>query len=285
MDRRIDLHLHTFHSDGTFSPEEVVRRAKELGFAAISVTDHDTVDGIPAAVKAAAGAGPAGSGQALEIIPGVEMTVVFRERELHVLGYGIRTGDPEFSGFLDRMQEYRLDRIRKMIDRVRERGAQVTYDEVLAIAGPGTVGRPHLAEAMIRKGFVGSLKEAFDRYLGDDAPCFVKGATLTAAGAVRLIRAAGGVAVLAHPHRLVEDEWIPELVEQGIQGIEVYHSDHPPAVAEKYRRMAEERKLLITGGSDCHGLRKQKGPLIGSVQVSYEHLERLKEALKGLTPS
>lgn len=280
MERRIDLHLHTFHSDGTFSPEEVVRRAKGLGLAAISVTDHDTVAGIPAALRAAEADSWEGSGQALEIIPGVEMTVVFRDRELHVLGYGVRIEDPEFSAFLGRMQEYRLDRIRKMIDRVRERGAQVTFEEVTAIAGPGSVGRPHLAEAMIRKGFVGSLKEAFDRYLGDDAPCFVRGATLTVPDAVRLIRDAGGVAVLAHPHRLVEDDWMPELVQAGIQGIEVYHSDHPPAVAEKYRRMAEAKGLLITGGSDCHGARKQKGPLIGSVSVPYERLDRLREAMR-----
>ncbi len=273
MQRRIDLHLHTFHSDGTFSPEEVVRRATELGLSAISVTDHDTVAGVPAAVQAAGGA--------LEIVPGVEITVVFRDRELHVLGYGVRIEDPEFSGLLDRLRQRRLERIRKMIDKVRERGADVTFEEVTAIAGPGSVGRPHLAEAMIRKGFVASLKEAFDRYLADDAPCFVRDSILTVAEAVRLIRAAGGAAVLAHPHRLVEDDWIPGLVEAGIQGIEAYHSDHPPAVAEKYRRMAEERKLLITGGSDCHGFRKQKGPLIGSVSVPYERLDRLREAVDG----
>lgn len=282
MEPRIDLHLHTFHSDGTFSPEEVVRRARELGLSAISITDHDTVAGVPAALKAAADAAPAGSGRALEILPGVEMTVLFRDRELHVLGYGVRIEEPAFSAFLDRMREYRLDRIRKMVDRVREHGADVSCEEVLAISGPGTVGRPHLAEAMIRKGFVGSLKEAFDRYLGDNAPCFVKGATLTVPDAVRLIRDAGGVAVLAHPHRLVEDGWIPGLVEEGIQGIEAYHSDHPPAVAEKYRRMAGERGLLVTGGSDCHGMRKQKGPLIGSVSVPYERLERLRDAMRRL---
>lgn len=268
MERRIDLHLHTFHSDGTFSAEEVVRCAKELGLAAISVTDHDIVSAVPEAIAVA--------GSDLEVIPGVEMTAVFRDRELHILGYGVRIADPEFSAFLDRMQEYRLDRIRKMTGRARELGCTVTYDEVMAIAGPGSVGRPHLAEAMVKKGFVGSPKEAFDKYLKDDGPCFVKGATLTVAEAVKLIRAAGGVAVLAHPHRLVEDAWMPELIEAGIQGIEVYHSDHDAQTAEKYRRMAVAGNLLITGGSDCHGHRKQKGPLIGSVKVPYDLLDRLK---------
>ena len=272
MERRIDLHLHTFHSDGTFSPAEVVRRAKEAGLSAISVTDHDTVDGIPMARQAA--------GEELEVVPGVEMTVVFRERELHILGYGVRIEHSEFTGLLDRLKQRRVERIKKMIEKVRARGAEVTLEDVMAIAGPGSVGRPHLAEAMVRKGFVKSLKEAFERYLADDAPCFVRDATLTVQEAVRMIRAAGGVAVLAHPNHLVEDEWIPELVEAGIQGIEVYHSDHPPAVAEKYRRMAEERDLLITGGSDCHGLRRQKGPLIGSVSVPYERLDRLREAFE-----
>lgn len=268
MERRIDLHLHTFHSDGTFSPEEAVRRAKELGLAAISVTDHDIVSAVPEAIAAA--------GAELEVIPGVEMTVVFRDRELHILGYGVRIADPEFASFLDRMQGYRLDRIRKMTDRARELGCTVTHDEVMAIAGPGSVGRPHLAEAMVRKGFVGSLKEAFNRYLKDDGPCFVKGATLTVPDAVKLIRAAGGVAVLAHPHRLVEDDWMPEMIDAGIQGIEVYHSDHDPQTAEKYRRIAAAGGLLVTGGSDCHGHRKRKRPLIGSVKVPYDLLERLK---------
>jgi len=273
LERRADLHLHTFHSDGTFAPEEVVRRAKTLGLSAISITDHDTVAGVSAA-KAAAG-------QELEVIPGAELTAAFKDRELHILGYFLRWEDPAFVNFLSEMQRYRLGRIQAMIDRLSEKGvATVTLDEVRSVAGVGTVGRPHLAQVLVSRGVVSSLQQAFDRYLGDKAPCFVKGATLTVPKAVQIIQAAGGAAVLAHPYRIVEDSWIPELVAAGIQGIEAHHSEQSAPVAKRYEQMAKQHRLLVTGGSDCHGFRKSKGPLIGSVTVPYAIVERLKAAAR-----
>ncbi len=270
MPARADLHLHTHFSDGTFSPEEVVARAKALGLFAISITDHDTLEAIP---KALAAAGPD-----LDVVAGVELTVAFKDRELHLLGYGFRTDDPALVEFLARMQRYRLERIQAMIDRLGERGIPVTLEEVRRIAGVGSVGRPHLAEALVKRGAVRSMEEAFQKYIGDQGPCFVKGATLTIPKGVELLRAAGGVAALAHPHRMVEDGWFPELVAAGLQGIEVYHSDHDAAVSKRYRRLAEQHRLLVTGGSDCHGLRNSKGPLIGTVTIAYDLVERLKQA-------
>jgi len=269
-EKRADLHLHTCHSDGTFSPREVVQKAIGLQLSAISVTYHDTVEGLKEAFSA--------SGEGLEVIPGVELTAVFKEREIHILGYGFRPQDTDLTAFLKRMQQYRKARIQAMIDRLKMHKVHVTLEEVSAAAGEGSLGRPHLAQVLVEKGFVRSLDEAFQRYLGDKAPCFVKGATLTVPEAVRLIGKAGGVAVLAHPKWAVFDEWIPELVSAGIQGIEVYHSDHSPGIAEKYRRIASTHNLLITGGSDCHGLRKTKGPLMGTVTIPYELVERLKAA-------
>ena len=249
----------------------MVRRAKSLGLTAISVTDHDTIAALPAARAA---------GGDLEILSGVELTATSHDRELHILGYGFREEDAALRGYMERARDRRHGRIQAMIDRLKERGIEVTLEEVEAIAGDGnSVGRPHLAEAMMKKGAVRSLNEAFDRYLGDHAPCFVKQAILTAADAARLIRQAGGVAVLAHPHRIVEDSWIPALVADGIEGIEVYHSDHNPSVTGHYRRIAQERGLLMTGGSDCHGFRKSNGPLIGTVKVPGACLEQLKAAL------
>ncbi len=279
MSPRADLHLHTFHSDGTFSPEEVVGRAKGLGLAAISITDHDSVAGLPAALKAA--------GNGLEVIPGVELTVVFKERELHLLGYGIRPEDPPFQDFLNRMHRYRKDRIRAMIERLNSKGIPVTYEEVEAIARGGAIGRPHLAQALMARGAVRTFEEAFERYLGDHAPCFVKGATLTVPEAVRLIRQAGGVSILAHPYRLIQESWIPEFVEAGIQGIEVFHPDHSAAVVEHYLALTKKLNLLVTGGSDCHGLRRSSGPTIGTVTVPYEEVERLKAVINnwGQTPT
>ena len=275
---RADLHLHTFHSDGTFSPEELVERAQGLGLRAIAVTDHDTVAALPAARKAA--------GAGLEVIAGVELTAAFKEREIHLLGYWLRIEEPALLGFLSRMREYRLDRIRAMIARLRAHGvAQISLEEVQAIAGPGTVGRPHLAEALVNRRAVPTIQQAFDRYLGDQAPCFVKGSTLTVERAVQILRAAGGVAVLAHPHRIIEDGWIPELVSAGIQGIEVYHSEQEPQVTRHYLELAHRHRLLVSGGSDCHGFRKSQGPLIGSVTVPYALVERLKEAVGNLPPA
>lgn len=274
----IDFHLHTRHSDGTFAPEEVIRRAKSLKMTAISITDHDTLSALPAARRAA--------GEDLEILTGIEMTAVSHDRELHVLGYGFRDEDPAMQEYIRRAQERRHGRIHRMIDQLNARGIEVTRAEVEKIAGEATsIGRPHLAEALLKKGVVHSLNEAFDRYIGDHAPCFVKQAILTTADAARLIRQAGGVAVLAHPYRLVEDEWIPALAADGIQGIEVYHSDHNPATTRHYLKIAQELNLLITGGSDCHGFRKAKGPLIGTVKVPDSCLEELKKTLKGSDPS
>lgn len=271
--KSIDLHLHTYHSDGTFSPEEVIRRAKRLGLVAISVTDHDTISGLRAARKAADGD--------LEIVTGVELTVRFKDRELHVLGYGFRDDDSNFNSLLQEKQAERKGRIQAMIERLNAHGVAVTLEEVRTVLGSGeSVGRPHLAQVLVDRGVVRSLEEAFKRYLGDHAPCFVKKATLTVSEAGQRIRQAGGVAVLAHPHRLVEDAWIRELVAEGIQGIEVFHPDHSARVSRHYLEIAEKLKLLVTGGSDCHGLRKTQGPLIGSVQVPYEYLERLKEAFQ-----
>lgn len=279
MERRADLHIHTHHSDGTFAPEEVVRRAKHLGLSAISITDHDTVAGISAAKAAAS--------QELEVIPGVELTAAFKgagpfkDRELHILGYFLKWADPSFSHFLSEMQTYRLGRIQAMIDQLRtQKVATVTLEEVRSVAGKGTVGRPHLAQVLVGRGVVSSLQEAFDRYLGDNAPCFVKGATLTVPKAVQTLKAVGGVAVLAHPYRIVEDSWIPELVAAGIQGIEAYHSEQSASVAKRYEQMAREHRILVTGGSDCHGFRKSKGPLIGSVTVPYSIVERLKASAR-----
>ena len=278
MDKFADLHSHTFHSDGTFSPEELVRRAKEKKLALLSITDHDSIDGVAAGIQAA--------GADLEIMPGVELTVAFKDRELHVLGYGIRIDDPALTAFFARMQTYRQDRIQKMIDRLREWKVEVSFEEVAAVAGKGSIGRPHLAEVLVKKGAVRSLDEAFQKYLGDKAPCFVKGATLTVPQAVELIHAAGGVSSLAHPHRLVDDSWIPELVAAGIQAIEVFHSDHDATVTDHYRRMAKKHNVLVTGGSDCHGFRKNRGPLLGSVTLPYHpYVEQLKEAIGKVSSS
>jgi len=266
------LHLHTTFSDGTSSPADLVRQAQEAGLAAIAVTDHDCIGGIPEAVAAA--------GNALEVIPGVELTVAHREVELHVLGLCMDPAAAHLPERFARMRAARELRIQQMILRLEAHGVSVSWEEVLQVSGLGVPGRPHLARVLVQRGYVATPEEAFDRYLGDRSPCFVKGATLTPATAVEFIRSAGGVSVLAHPARFVPDAWLPELVAAGIQGVEAYHPDHGAAVARRYRRYAREQGLLVTGGSDAHGTWKANGAVVGSVTVPYSCVEELKDAAR-----
>jgi len=269
-DRRADLHLHTTFSDGTFSPAELVREALQAQLAAVAVTDHDCVDGVPGAVAAAAGH--------LEVIPGIELTVAFRGVELHVLGYCLDVEAPAVRERLAAMRRQREVRLQQMIDRLKPYGITVSLEEVLRLSEHGAAGRPHLARVLAQRGYVKTAEEAFARFIGDTAPCFVKGATLTPASAVEFIRSAGGVSALAHPARFVPDAWLPELLAAGLQGIEAYHPDHSRQVADRYRQYAEDHHLLVTGGSDAHGAWKANGPTVGSVTVPYAYVEQLKQA-------
>lgn len=266
--RRADLHLHTTFSDGTASPGELVRLATQANLAAIAVTDHDCVDGIPEALAAAAGH--------LEVLSGIELTVAFRGVELHILGYLLDPHSNVVQESLVQLRATREERLQQMIQRLKPYGVAVTLEEVLQVSHHGTVGRPHLARALVARGYVKTPEEAFERFIGDSAPCFVKGAVFTPATAVEFIRGAGGVAVLAHPARFVPDVWWPELLEAGLQGIEAYHPDHSRQMAEHYRTLAQEHQLLVTGGSDFHGAWKTNGPTVGSVTVPYECVEQLK---------
>ena len=268
--RRADLHLHTTFSDGTFSPAELVERALAAKLTAIAVTDHDCVDGIQGALAAA--------GDRIEVIAGIELTVAFRGVELHILGFCFDAASPVVQARLTRMRQARETRLQEMIDRLKTYDVTVTLEEVLRLSEHGAAGRPHLARALLQRGYVKTPEEAFARFIGDQGPCFVKGATLTPATAVEFIRAAGGVSSLAHPARFVPDDWLPELVAAGIEGIEAYHPDHSASTAERYRQYAEAHQLLVTGGSDAHGTWKTNGPTVGSVTVPYACVERLKAA-------
>lgn len=264
-----DLHVHTFYSDSTFSPEEAVSCARDKGLSAIAICDHDTVDGIGPSMEAGLATG-------IEIIPGVELTVEKADAEIHILGYFVNWQSDDFRKKLKEIQSFRVERINRMVEKLNAANVNVKSDEVFELAGRGTVGRLHLAKAMLKTGKVKSFREAFEKYIGFLKPCYVSSVRLTPPEAIEMLKKSGGVPVLAHPDVMGKDEYIPELVGYGLRGIEVYHTDHKGAAVDRYEGIASRYGLIMTGGSDCHGLGKGK-VLLGGVRVSYEVVDRLRE--------
>ncbi len=266
-----DLHLHTRYSDGSYTPEELVRDAARLGFAAIAVTDHDTLDAIPESLLA-------GEEFAIEVIAGVEITCRVETQEVHMLGYLFDDTwkDKSLQAVLDHSKRVREQRIAEFVVKFNEIGIPLTLQDVQQFSNEGTVGRPHVAMALQKRGFVKSVEEAFERFLKRGKPAFVERYRMSAAEAMGHIKRAGGVAVLAHPALNRVDTQIPNMVEQGLDGIEVWHSRQSPAQSENYLKLAERLGLLATGGSDCHGTVRGE-PLLGVVKVPYERVEALRE--------
>jgi predicted metal-dependent phosphoesterase TrpH len=265
-----DLHLHTNFSDGTYTPEELAGRASESKLAAVALTDHDTVEGCARMAAACARVG-------LEFIPATELTAEVDGNELHLLGYFLDTQNPLLLAEMGQFQRVRQNRIREMVTRLNQLDIPLHVDAVFAVANCRSPGRPHVARALVMGGFCSNLDEAFERFLKKTRPAWVPKFKMSALEAIALIHQADGLAVMAHPGLNRADEIIPGLVRAGLDGLECFHTKHTPAVGERYVRLANELGLLITGGSDCHGLSKGK-PLIGTVKLPYEYVERLKAA-------
>src|SRR5438445_1274138 len=263
-----DLHLHTNFSDGTYSPEELVAQAARHRLSAVALTDHDTVEGC---ARTRAGCEAAG----IEFIPGTELTAEQDENELHILGYLFDVENPRFRTEIGRFQAVRQNRIREMVARLNAVNVPLTPEEVFSLANCRSPGRPHVARSLVKAGFCSSLDEAFERFLKKHRPAWVPKFKMSAAEAIDLIHHAGGVAVMAHPGLNRTDEVIPAMVEAGLDGLECFHTKHSTGMTEHYLGLAERFNLLVTGGSDCHGLSKGK-PLIGTIRLPYEYVERLK---------
>jgi hypothetical protein len=263
-----DLHLHTHFSDGTYSPEELVANAERYGFTAIALTDHDTVEGCERAAIACRTA-------KIQFIPGTELTAEQNGNELHILGYFIDTANPKLLLEIARFQSVRQSRIREMVARLNNLAVPLQAEAVFALANCRSPGRPHVARALVNAGLCSSLDEAFERFLKKNRPAWVPKMKVSAAEAIDLIHQANGVAVMAHPGLNRTDEVIPDLVEAGLDGIECFHTKHSTTMAERYLEMTDRFQLVVTGGSDCHGMSKGQ-PLIGTVKLPYEHVEKLR---------
>ena len=273
MKRFVDLHIHTQYSDSTLTPQKVVDLAYEKGFSAISITDHDCIDGIAPSIERA-------SKYNLEIIPGVELTAEDDDLEAHILGYFIDWKADWFAKKLIEICRARVNRICEMVAKLKNTGIDIDPNKVFELSGPGSVGRLHLATILYNEGYTSSINEAFRKYIGNKAPCYVKKFKLTPQEAIDMILKLGGVPVLGHPRVLGRDDLIPKLVEKGLKGIEVYHTGHPNNITLRYEDIAFKHGLLKTGGSDCHGMGKGD-ILIGKIKVPYSVVEDLrKEAEK-----
>ena len=268
---KVDLHIHSTASDGRLSPAEIVRKAVEGGLAVIAISDHDTIDGITLA-QAAAKDFPW-----LIFIPGVELSTDYPEGEVHVLGYFIDYTDPELKAVLERMRNSRRERAQGMITKLGDLDIHIEWQRVQEIAGSGSIGRPHIAQAMLEKGYIASIKEAFTKYIGRGGPAYVERKKRTPQEAVRLILRASGLPVLAHPFTASRDPeaLIAELKAAGLIGIEAYYNGYNADEVNKLVGLANKYSLVATGGSDYHGLDESNETMIGGADVPMEAAERL----------
>lgn len=272
MDRaRADLHVHTTASDGAFTPTQVVELAAQAGLAAVGITDHDAIGGVEEAVAA-------GERFGVQVVPGVEINTEMGPIEVHILGYFIDWQSEKLRRKLEGLRAARIERGRKIVEKLRALGVPVTLERVLEIARDGSVGRPHVAQAVVETGVVSSVNAAFGTYLVRGAPAYVERTRLTPYDAVGLVVSAGGVACFAHPSKTNRDDMIPGLIKCGLQAIEVYHADHSPDVERHYQAIARRYGLIPTGGSDAHGFDPEGGSSIGDVTVDLKIVDQLRAA-------
>ena len=264
-----DLHIHTIASDGACSAREVLEQAQKAGLSAIAITDHDSVASLEEALALAPRYG-------VEVIPGIELSVELGDNELHLLGYYVDYRDVDFLGRLDLLRKKRRERVDRILQKLEEMGCPLDMEELLPGQMTGSIGRLHVAQALLKAGWVTTLGEAFQRYIGNQGPAYVSKLKLSQKEAIKMILRAGGLPVLAHPGSLKRDDLIPELLVLGLVGLEVYYPTHTKFQTRHYRELALHYGLLITGGSDCHGLNKEK-VLLGTVKVPYQSVETLKE--------
>jgi predicted metal-dependent phosphoesterase TrpH len=267
----IDLHTHTTASDGRCTPAQLVARASAAGVTVLSVTDHDTLSGCSAASAAAGDAG-------IQFVPGIEVTAVRNGGDVHVLGYFVDPDAPALHAFLAEQRHRRLDRVRQMIARLAALGIPLDADAILqpGVDDPSrAVGRPWIARALVEGGHVRTTSEAFDVWLASGRPAFIPRHGASPAEVFEKIHAAGGIASLAHPGLLGHDDWIPGFAEAGLDAIEVYHSSHDDLAVARYRALARERGLAMSGGSDFHGDHSHGPAAPGATSLPREAFDQL----------
>ncbi len=278
----VDLHLHTTASDGVMSPSEIVRYAKAKGLRSIAITDHDTIEGLEEGLSE-------GKRINFEVIPGIEISADHPTGSMHLLGFFLEIHHPLLNERLNHLQKARAERNPRIVEKLKRLGIEITYEEVLRASGGGQVGRPHFAQVLLEKHYVRSFQEAFDRFLKKGASAYVDKFRFTSKEAIHFINEARGVVVLAHPNTLNMNGHseleilIHRLIKEGLKGIEVYYPEHSPPEVAQYRALAERYGLLMTGGTDYHGIEKNGldiGVGRGEMKIPYSMVEDLKTARK-----
>jgi predicted metal-dependent phosphoesterase TrpH len=271
MKGKVDLHIHTNHSDGFYSPEEIVLKAKENEFEAISITDHDNLSGINDAIKK-------GNEIGVEVIPGLEISSDIKDREIHILGYFIQTDSQELERYLDFFRIERFKRAIRIVNKLNQLGISLSIDDVMEVAKNSAVGRPHIAQAMLNKGSVATYYEAFNKYIGNGGPAFEKKVHISPQSAFKIISDAGGLSFIAHPG-FMEESLLKELIDEGVDGIEVIHSSHSQHQVRFYRGIVNEYFLLECGGSDFHGGKRDDEKNFGKYYTKYSVVEAMRKRL------
>lgn len=268
-----DLHVHTNCSDGLFSPEKVVDLAVEANLNGIAVTDHDTITGIEIAIKHSE------KYNNFTVIPGIELSTIHMDEEVHILGYFINYKDSKIIETTNLLRQSRLTRGEKIIEKINNLGFEISLKEVKELSGEGYIGRPHIARAMVNKGYISSVSEGFEKYLNRGRPAYVERYKISTKETINLIKGSGGLAVLAHPGLLKNPSIIDYCISLGIDGIECIHSKHNEEEQNAFLEIAKSNNLIITAGSDFHGDTKDENQLLGKYWINIESITEFKERI------
>jgi predicted metal-dependent phosphoesterase TrpH len=271
MSGKVDLHTHTSYSDGFYTPEELIGKAKNAGIDIIGISDHDNVKGISEAVEA-------GKKVGIEVIPGLEISSDLRDREVHILAYFFEPENAELERYLTFFREERLKRAIRIVDKLRGLGFNISIEDVLKRTKNSAVGRPHIAQTMVEEGLTSSYYEAFNKYIGNGCPAYEKKVHLSPQSACKIINDAGGLSFIAHPG-FIPEALLKELITAGVDGIEVIHPSHSPQLIRFYRGIVNEYFLLESGGSDFHGGKREDDNNLGKYFVGSQVLEAMRKRL------
>ena len=272
MHGRADLHTHTIHSDGTLTSTELVRKAKNVGLCALGITDHDSVNGIDEAIAA-------GKEQDVVLVPGIEMSTCLNDKEIHILGYFVNHHDQQLLESLEILRRERYKRAERIVKKLNSMNIPLKIEAVLDHAGNGAIGRPHIASAMVDEGHADSYQEVFGKYIGNGRPAYEKKLQCSPVEIIKLIAESGGLSFLAHPGTYLTEAELIQIIEAGIDGIEVVHPSQDNGLVEYYRGIVNHYYLLESGGSDYHGGMKNDDGLFGQVTDSAEAVDAMHRRL------